>query len=147
MVSQMDVRLSGLAAGLTAGGLLAALAACTSEEPAEPAAREVAQSYVRLIATGSGTELEQLWQATASDRSADIRRAGRILAEAEQRIEVIEVGEAEPVDGSVDVPFDSDLDSGNARQVTVSYQLAGTSYDGRIVLAPHEDLPLEDPQA
>lgn len=141
---EVEGRLFRCAAGLTAGLLLAVLAAC-NQEPEEPGARAAAQQYVDLIAAGSEEDLEQLWRTTASDQSAQLRRAGRVLAGAADRVEVVEVGAAEDVEESVQVPTESDLDWAQALQVPVTYQLAGNTYDGQVVLAPHQGLPLEDP--
>ncbi|WP_147919152.1 hypothetical protein [Ruania zhangjianzhongii] len=131
---------------LTGGLLATALTGCSLLGVGEAeAAREAAAEHVNLVATGA--DPEALWRTTATEEPAQLRTASRMLAGASERIEVLDVGEAEPLDGRADVPFHSDLDGSEARQVSVTYRLAGTEYDATVVLAPHENRPLNEAES
>lgn len=132
---------------LFVGGLLAtAVTGCSIVGAGEgDAARAAAEEHLNLIAAGD--DPEALWRSAVTESPAQLRAAGDMLAGANERIEVLEVGEAEPLDSSPRVPFNSDLDSSQARQVAVSYRLAGTDHDATVVLAPHESQPRDEAQS
>lgn len=134
------------AVAILTGGLLATtLSGCSLFGVDESeAAHAAAAEYVNLIATADAADLETLWQSTSTEDPAILRTAGQILAGAAERIEVLDVAEAESVEGRVDVPYESDLDGTEAHQVAITYQLAGTEREGTVVLAPHENRPLDD---
>lgn len=130
---------------LTGGLLATTLSGCSLFGVGESeAAHAAATEYVNLIATADAADLETLWQTTSTEEPAVLRTAGQVLAGATERIEVLDVAEAESVEGRVDVPYESDLDGAEARQVTFTYQLAGTEREGTVLLAPHENRPLDD---
>lgn len=64
----------------------------------QDAARTAATSYVDLVATGDADDLERLWSLSAADDPAALRAAGVLLVGAEERIEVLEVGEPQAID-------------------------------------------------
>ena len=140
--SAVTIFVSGLLATAATGCSMVGVGVGVGEGDA---AREAAEEHLNLIATGD--DPEALWRSAITESPAQLRAAGHMLAGASERIEVLEVGEAEPLDSHPQVPYNSDLDSGEARQVAVSYRLAGTDHDATVVLAPHEDRPLDEAQS
>lgn len=95
------------------------------------AARTVAQRYVDLVATGDEDELEQLWAMAASESPGGLRSAGELLVGAEQRIEVISVGE--PVESApADLPYQVRLEG--FVELEVRYRLGGEERSWPLVL-------------
>ncbi len=127
-----------------AAALLTALTGCSVLGGGEgDAAREAAQTYVDLVAAGD--DPQALWAMTLTEDPASVRDAGRMLAGASERIEVLSVGEAGPAQTPLPALYESDLDTEEARQVLVSYRLAGAEHEATVLLAPHENQPSDEP--
>lgn len=109
------------ALGLVWLGVNAARAKATDD-----AAREAARAYVDLIATGDAGDLERLWELTVSESPGALRTAGEVLADAEERIEVLSVGEPKE-SAPIDVPHEVDFD--RFVQVFVRYRLDGEDHE------------------
>ena len=126
-----------LVATSTGAALLVALTSCTSFATGDQdAARAAAEEHAHLVAAGD--DLEALWATTLTAEPALVRDAGRMLAEASERIEVLHLSEAGPAEVVLDRLFEADLDLQEARQVTVRYRLAGTEHESTVALAPRE---------
>lgn len=98
---------------------------------ADAAARSVAEQYVDLVAAGGEDDLERLWAMTTTEIPGALRSAGELLLGAEERIEVVSVGE--PHEAPVaDVPYQVQLE--DFVEVEVRYRLAGEEHDWTIVL-------------
>lgn len=111
------------------------------------AVHQAAADHARLVATADNDDLQALWRTTLTNEPAQLRDAGRMLAGATERIQVLDVGEAQPAEEGAEQPSESDLDTEEARQVSISYQLAGTEHEGTVILAPHEGAPLDEPSS
>lgn len=97
----------------------------------DDAVRDAATAYVDLIATGGRDDLEQLWSMTASTDPTGLRAAGDFLIDADERIEVIEVGEPQAVK-EAGTPYPGVLE--DFRRVEVRYRLASNELHGQLVL-------------
>jgi hypothetical protein len=82
-------------------------------QASDDAAREVVRRYATLVSTGDEEDLQDLWSMWVTESPGALRTAGELLAGAEQRVEVVSVGEARPgvPDGvELDVPYEVELD-------------------------------------
>ncbi|MGN0062929.1 MAG: hypothetical protein ACI379_01700 [Nocardioides sp.] len=95
-------------------------------------AQAALETYVDLVATGEGEELVQLAEMSASDSPAAMRTAVELLDLATERIEVVSVGDVEPLDEVPDVAGSDELDSFVA--ASVRYRLDGQEHARRVVL-------------
>lgn len=78
-----------------AGVLVAGIVVWRWPEPTHDGqARAAAERYLGALATGDADDLREVWESTLAEDPADLRVAGDFLARAEERLEVVEVGEA-----------------------------------------------------
>jgi hypothetical protein len=103
------------------------------EQSSNDAAQSTAQRYVELIATGGKGDIRELWELSASDSPGAFRTAVAVLLDAEERIEVVSVGDVEkaPDDGVV-LPDAAQLE--DLVQVDIRYRLDGEEHTWPIVL-------------
>lgn len=113
----------GLAAvvGLVVVGVNVARAQATDD-----AARSAAATYADLVATAEEDDLERLWSMTVAESPGALRTAAQLLLGAEERIEVIDVGEPKESE-PVDVPYPARFD--RFVQVFVTYRLDGEEHE------------------
>lgn len=97
----------------------------------DQAAADFAQRYVDLVAEGGEQELESLWGMTVTKSPGALRAAGEMLVEAEQRIEVLAVGEPRKV-ARVSVPYRMQFD--HFVEAEVRYRLAGEEHTWPLTL-------------
>lgn len=95
------------------------------------AARTVAEEYVDLVATGDEGDLQRLWAMTATETPGALRSAGELLLGAEERIEVVSVGDPHGAT-TWDAPYPARLE--DFVELDVRYRLAGEERDSTIVL-------------
>ena len=120
---------------------LVSMASLTACAPDASGAVALAERYADLVATGDADDLQSLWSASAAEPVAG-RLAGRLLLEATERIEVLDVGDASAADASTSADaVHSDVVAWEAVEVPVRYALAGEEHVGVVVLAPIEDAP------
>ena len=97
----------------------------------DAAARAAAQRYVDAIASGDEDDLEELWAMTVAESPGAMRTAGEVLAGAEERIEVVSVGEPKSVE-TRRVVYPVQLE--DFVEVEVRYRLAGEDHEWPVVL-------------
>lgn len=90
------------------------------------AARGAARSYADLVATVDEDDLGRLWSLTATESPGALRTAGEVLVGAEERIEVLDVGEPKESE-PVDVPYPASFE--RFVQVFVRYRLDGEEHE------------------
>lgn len=127
----MSVKRSrGLRIGLVVGVVLAIGLGCWGVNAARAAAkndvaRDVVRTYVDLIATGDEDDLDQLWSLSVLESPGALRTAGDVLLDAEERIEVLSVGEVKESE-PIEVPYPARFD--RFVQVVVDYRLDGEDH-------------------
>ncbi|MDO9456799.1 hypothetical protein [Nocardioides sp.] len=119
MTSRPRVVVTVAVAALVAGAVTAVVV--RRGEPGD-ASREAATAYVDLVASADSDDLPRLWSMAVTEDPAALRTAGDLLLAAEERVEVVSVGDVETAP-DVDVPFRVQLD--DFRQVEVTYRLDG----------------------
>lgn len=117
MSSRRRVVVGVVAVALVAGAVTAVV---VRRDRDTDASREAATAYVDLVASAGQDDLPRLWAMAVSEEPAALRDAGELLLGAEDRIEVVSVGDAEPATG-VDTAYLVHLDE--FRQVEVTYRL------------------------
>ena len=95
------------------------------------AVRDAAQRYVDLIATGDEGDLQTLLAMTVTDSPGALRTAGDALVAAEERIEIIDVGEPGTM-ASAEIPSEVELDG--VVEIPVRFRLAGEEHTMPVVL-------------
>lgn len=119
----------GLVVVVVAVGIVTAIVLPRHRE--RSAAHAAAEKYVGYIASGDEADLQRLQAMSASDDSGALRTAGRVLATARERIDVVDIGSAHQAEHA-DVPHGSGLD--DLTEVAVRYRLAGKERTATIVL-------------
>lgn len=104
----------------------------------DTAARTAVERYVDLVAAGGMGDIQELVAMASSEDPGGLRAAAELLVGAEERIEVVEVGEAEEWEPGGDDEIDLDPASGTAvrdyETVIVRYRLAGHEHAFRVVV-------------
>lgn len=95
-------------------------------------AEATAQRYVDLIASGEGDDLSELASMTESGDTRALVDAADLLAAADERIEVLSLGDPKAVEAPTDLPADSALE--DFTEVDVRYRLAGEEHTWPLVL-------------
>lgn len=106
-----------------------------AEQQRQDAVRTLVEEYVELVATAESDDLQKLWSAELHESPGAMRMAGRFLVEAEERIEVVEVGEVTATEerGNYEVPMEAFV------KVPVTYRLSGETVKTSVMLGRLRD--------